>query len=641
MDRVHWVRVALGLALVGLAVVLIVGERPGETAELLRQGEKVGSHDLVQMYGYWISAGNALLVLLLWWSAPLWLRPRETPTDASLAPPTSSSPAFAWLVAGAVVCAAILAWPRLEFDFWDDEESTVFFFADGGYTHNQRGELIERDRSWQDTLHYRLNRSHGANNHVPHSILVRLTVGAWRLVARPELRWPDERVARIPAYLAGLAAIAATALLLCRLGFPTAGVFVAWLLAVHPWMIRYISEARGYSLVLLLLPVLLLALLRAFEKGTQRRWAAFAATGALLLWTYPGAGMVVFVANLAVVGELIRRRHAGGGVHAVRWLAANLVAGAIWAQLMLANVLILAFHIPFKDGDHKPRLLYDLLGHLWSGTFWHVRRARDHYAELVDFAWKHPWLFHGLVALAGALVILGAVRLLRRGGAQAWLVAVLVLPAPVTFWIAWTTEALFHPWYAIYAVPSLAILLGIGIETVFARLTAPRLRSLATVALMATFWIGYVGSTRHVLQALRAGPVQERKQAVSLVRPVRDPFDPANERILTAAWMRPPWYYDPLVHLPRGPDELVELMAEADATGKSLFVTYTRPRAARRSAPDLVALAQDPALFEPIGELYGFEPRGHMLVYRYRGRPEPTHPQEPTRHQEPALHRLP
>jgi hypothetical protein len=625
MDRVHWVRAVLGLALVGLLLSLALGDKPGETAELLRQGEKVGSLDLIQMYGYWISAGNALLVLLvllLWWSAPRWLRPRETPTDPALAARTSSGPAFAWLVAGAVACAAILAWPRLEFDFWDDEESTIFFFADGGYTFNARGELIERDRDWQDTLHYRLNRAYGANNHVPHSILVRLTLGAWRLVVRPELRWPDERVARIPAYLAGLAAIAATALLLRRLGFPAAGVFTAWLLAVHPWMIRYISEARGYSLVLLLLLLLLLliALLRAFERGAWRRWATFAATGALLLWTYPGAGMVVVATNLAVVAELIRRRHAGGGVHAVRWLATNLAAAAIWAQLMLANFFILAFHLSFEDDDPKPRLIWDQLGHLWSGAVWRLRHERDQYVELVDFAWPHPWIFSGLVALAVALMLLGALRMLRRGGAHAWLVPILMLPAPLTFWIAWTTEALYHPWYAIYGLPSLVILLGIGFETVFARVTAKRLRIPLTVGLMLVFGAGYLASTLHVLQALRSVPIQKTKKAVALMRPVRDPHDPANERILTVSWMRTPWYYDPLVHKLRGQRGLAEHMAEADATGKSLFVTYTRPTATGRNAPDLVGLAQDPALFEPIGELYGFEPRGHMLVFRYRGK---------------------
>jgi hypothetical protein len=450
---------------------------------------------------------------------------------------------------------------------------------------------------------------------------VRLSVDAWRLVARPELRWPDERVVRVPAYLAGLAAIAATALLLRRLGFPAAGLFAAWLLAVHPWIVRYVSEARGYSLLLLLLPLLLLALLNAFQRGTWRRWLTFAATGALLLWTYPGAALLVALLNVAVVAELIRRRHAGGDVNALRWLVSSLVAAGVFAQLMLANVFILAFHIPFGDANPKPHLIHDLLAHLWSGTFWQVRGSRERYAELVDFASARPWLFEGLVALALALILLGAVRLLRRGGIQAWLVPVLVLPGPLAFWIAWTSEALFHPWYALYAVPSLAILLGIGLESVFARVGSPRLRGLATLALMLAFGAGYLASTGHVLQALRAGPIQERKQMVALMRPVRDPFDPANKGILTAAWMRPPWYYDPLVHLPRSSDELLELMAEADASGKALFVTYTRPRAAHRSAPELTALANDPTLFEPIGEFFGFEPRGHMLVFRYRGQP--------------------
>jgi len=35
--------------------------------------------------------------------------------------------------------------------------------------------------------------------------------------------------------------------------------------------------------------------------------------------------------------------------------------------------------------------------------------------------------------------------------------------------------------------------------------------------------------------------------------------------------------------------------------------------------PELVALTLDPTIFEPIQEFYGFEPRGHMLVFRYRG----------------------
>jgi hypothetical protein len=175
--------------------------------------------------------------------------------------------------------------------------------------------------------------------------------------------------------------------------------------------------------------------------------------------------------------------------------------------------------------------------------------------------------------------------------------------------------------FAHYALPSLAILLGIGFESVFARLRPPRLRVAASAVLMLLFGAGYLASTQHVMRALRSLPLQETKSAVALMRPVRDPFDPANDRIVTVAWMRTPWYYDPRVHKIRaGAEELRALLRDADATGRTLYVTYTRPPAARRSAGDLVAMAEDPTLFEPIAEFHGFEPRGHMRVFRYRGR---------------------
>ena len=56
-----------------------------------------------------------------------------------------------------------------------------------------------------------------------------------------------------------------------------------------------------------------------------------------------------------------------------------------------------------------------------------------------------------------------------------------------------------------------------------------------------------------------------------------------------------------------------------DASGKELFVSWTQPLSTRKRLPGLVRLAEDPALFEKVAEFYGFEPRGHMLVHRYRG----------------------
>jgi hypothetical protein len=517
-----------------------------------------------------------------------------------------------------MLLAATLAWPRLEFDFWDDERTTLYYFADGGYRQDRSGQVEAWRPRWRRTFLY--GGRHGPNNHVPHTILVRLTLDAWRAVTRPELRFADERVARIPAFLAGLAALPATALLLRRLGFPAAGVFVAWLLAIHPWFVRYASEARGYSLLVVLIPFLLVALLEAFHRGTWRRWLAFAAAGAAILWLFPGALLVVAVANLAVLGELIRRRRQPGmGGHAVRWLVSTLAAAALWAQLMLVNLFLFAFHTPWNLEKPELRVVQDTLSHVWAGTFWRVRRFNDHYAEVADLAEAWPLLFPGLVAVATALAALGALRLMRRRGLQAWLVALLVLPMPLMLAIQMSRHSIFYAWYAFYALPCWAILLGIGMETSFARLRAPRTRTLATVAAMALFWATYAVSSHEVLRAMRSTPIEESREAVALMRPVRDPLDPANDRVLTDSWMRTPFYYDPRVRELSNRNELRALMEEADASGKELFLTWTQPVSARKHLPGLVRLAEDPALFEEVAEFYGFEPRGHMLVHRYRG----------------------
>jgi len=111
MDRLRAVRWVLGAVLLGLAIHLVVGEKPweGDAAELLRQGKKVYFLDLARIYRYWISAGNLVVVALLWWSAPRWIGAGEARVEGALAPPATSGRGFAWLVAGAMLLAAALA----------------------------------------------------------------------------------------------------------------------------------------------------------------------------------------------------------------------------------------------------------------------------------------------------------------------------------------------------------------------------------------------------------------------------------------------------------------------------------------------------------------------------------------------------
>ena len=69
----------------------------------------------------------------------------------------------------------------------------------GRYERDGEGELEFRSVRWRETFWFYRT----PNNHVPFSILSRLSLAAWRGVARPELRFVNETALRMPAYLAG------------------------------------------------------------------------------------------------------------------------------------------------------------------------------------------------------------------------------------------------------------------------------------------------------------------------------------------------------------------------------------------------------------------------------------------------------
>ena len=213
----------------------------------------------------------------------------------------------------------------------------------------------------------------------------------------------------------------------------------------------------------------------------------------------------------------------------------------------------------------------------------------------------------------------GAVRLcLRPAG---WVIAaVLILPAPLTLLGAALRETRIHEWYVIFALPSVAILAAVGADAVFTRVRPARVGAALSAALLLALISGHVVLTQPVRHALRTRSIQPTREAVLLTRPHLDPFSEENLKILTVSWGRPPFYYDPNVHQIGSATQLLELMAEADRSGRPLYANLGRPHQAIKRFPDLKALVERDDLFEPVATLYGFEPRGHMEIYRYRGR---------------------
>jgi hypothetical protein len=254
------------------------------------------------------------------------------------------------------------------------------------------------------------------------------------------------------------------------------------------------------------------------------------------------------------------------------------------------------------------------------GTDFSFGHTPERYAELRDVARAAPVFFRSALAATVALCLLGAFRLVVRARGGALLLAVLLLPAPLLVLGAHLRQTMIHEWYVIFALPSFAILLGAGLEGLFAWLRPPRAAAVATIAAMLAYLGGYAWLSHDGRSSLRSVPIQQMREAVLMMRPSLDPFAEENLDILTVGWQRVPDYYDPNLREISSQKQLLTLLDEADRNGRELYVCYGRTNLARRHFPELVEMVEREDLFEPVARFYGFEPRGQMLVYRYRGR---------------------
>jgi hypothetical protein len=297
------------------------------------------------------------------------------------------------------------------------------------------------------------------------------------------------------------------------------------------------------------------------------------------------------VANAALLFELWRRHRGALREQTARWLVTSFAAAALLMLLMGANVLIFLWHYDWEHELINWKFIRDVLSHLWVGTAFAFYRAPEPYAELIDVARAAPAFFRAALAATGALCLLGAVRLAVRGGAGALLLAVVLLPAPLTLLGAHLHQTMMHEWYLIFALPSFALLLGAGLEGLFAWLRPPRATAAATVVVMLAYLGGYAWLSRDVRSSLRSVAIQPTREAVLTTRPSLDPFAEENRHIMTVSWQRAPLYYDPNVHKIFEREELLALLDEADRTGRELYVNYGRAGISARISSSRWALS--------------------------------------------------
>ncbi len=600
---------------------LLFGDNPWEDGlgGRLREGKGFRGHDYWVSYGYWVVAVNAVLLALLLRFHRLWRAPGEAPRCPEFAPPRKRLHPVGWLlVALAIAASASMAYGRLDQSLWDDEETSTRSYILGAYRLTDEGDVDFRKARLRENLFRYLS----PNNHIVHNLIARLVHHGWSAVASPGNRRANEFVLRLPAYLFGMTSLAALAYFLWRMGFPWAGVFGAWFMALHPWHLRYASEARGYSLVMTLIPLVWVLLLNALHRGTWRRWAAFGGAQFVLLWAFPMGFYVLCLTNLLALGAILTR-HQGAlrAQQGTRWFTVSLFGAMLWALLMAGNVVQMLEWLERKGfRDIGLRWVKTTASYLFSGMAWsYGRRGSDPaYPELIDVAAQTPWLYYAALSATIALVLLGTLRLLRGKGYRPWVTILLLVPGPLTWYVGYLRGQPMLPWYMVFVLPLFAALVALGATSALRRGRPSLLSSAITIAVCAAYLAALASWTAAPRHALLSRSFQPYMESVLFTRGTLDPFAPGQDEILTVSFSDPPDYYDPRVGIVETTDELVAWLERADRLNLPLYVSLGRVPKATKHLPELMAMVEREDLFELAVHMRGFEPKMSRKIYRYR-----------------------
>lgn len=636
------------------AVVLLTGS-DWRDAMVLRAAEGKGLRvDHFVRWGLWwaalIDGALALLLLLTfrcWWTRPAAEVEVELPPahdNANRARATQW-----WIAVGVLVLLALgIRWQRMDLSLYNDEaEGFSRYIAGsfkGGVQHFADEEPVEfLEASWLDTLW----ANPQANNHGFHSVTARLAYQAWQKVTGGVPGQVQEIPLRLPALFGGLLSLVGVALLGRSLSFPVGGLFAALLLAVHPWHLRYSTEARGYGLLLAFAALAAWCLVRALRESAESRsgercrprwrwWLGFAGCQAAYLWANLGGVYLAAGMNLAVLAGLAImawRKVGFSEIFRSPKVRALLVANAL--SVMLLSPLVLP-SVPQISAVMKINPVFqaglpfgverDVLSNLLIGMPWYDGDPENPFNPAVMKYAAKPATWLGLV-VAGLAFAAGFLVVLRRAGVAALVVAGALIGLALPWMNSTLTGATLLPWYVIFALPFVTLCIGCGVASLAKRLAgigngarpgeARRMRYIGYAVVAVIVWAGYPALSsyqHHGKQALR--------DVIVAVRDGVYPFSKDEQRRpIVLGWWTEAAVYDPRLRSVWQVDQLQSFIDKARREKRPLFFILGKREAALAENAAVVAMIDDGSLFEVVKIFPGLEQRSYR-EHLYRLLPE-------------------
>lgn len=613
-----WISLACAAAAAVVAILLITEDKPWDIIAKFGPPKRV--KHFVAVYGWWAGALNFLLLLTLAATARWWYRPAATAEKLWL--PGVASPRWFWPLV--LIAMAITAWcglQRINFSVWDDEDTSLRNYMVGKYRYTDKGEIEYRAADWEDAFwNYKM-----PTNHHLQTVLSKASQSLWSEIGPASPRHFQEPVLRWHILVAAVASVAVLALLLRRLGLPRVAVVAAFLLALHPWHIRYAVELRGYMYTMLFGPLMVLCLLQAISTGRWRWWLAFAFSEIALLYAYPGTIFMLVVANTGGLAALwFRHTPAERPAFMPRLAVASILAGMVWIQLMAPNVPQLAEYLGTERAKGPPGALnarwhMNAASHFFSGIPWNNSDAAgEGYLELKWILGDSQTATALLFGVAALLLLIGLIRFAAARPAGWMFIAVFFLPALLVYVSARENGNYLYEWYLIFALPGLCGAVALAADTIVSPLRRIRFGNAIAAGLLGGAVAGFAAFSQPARHWFVTHPLQPIKDVVLLIRPSLDPGDPRQDGIITAAVNVHLESYDAHALGVHDIPNLKELALRADTEKKPLYIVTGNDHAIRQEKPALMALIEDSRYFDNFRRIGGYDPTLTQKVWLYR-----------------------
>lgn len=539
---------------------------------------------------------------------------------------------YTFWIALALICIAAggVRWPKMSLSYWGDEGWAVAPYVYGKHVPldptEPQGAMTFRPVSWLNTAF----DDRTAGNHYLFSLLQRATLDTWRWLGQLPSDAFDETISRLPPFAAGIGSLIALALMLRWLGRPGAGLAAALLMALHPWHLRYSTEARGYTLLLLFLILSAWLALIALRSGKWRGWLGFGLAQFLCMYSWKGAMYPLAAINLTLFAWMIwgklqkveANADACRSPNFWRWLVVNLMAAGLFINLVYPCLL--------QVKDAKARLiqlsgrpmgtvwLHNSISGVFTGMPWHVEEKENPTEVVLSRQWKdQPFRTSAGVAALSLAIIVGLTSLAKY---QRWLALLSLAVIASGIFGAWcfrfVIQAEWISWYFFFTLFPLAFLGGIGIDviarkawTCWGKARQPWLigrrtsnATLAVLGLTLTLAIptAFATLTLPASQLMIHQAYEDHRGAFQVTRGRHEALHhSAPSKIWTVYLWRYISLYDPRGTTKiRQADELMAVIAEVEKQQGELYVIIGHRRMARRVTQGVLDLVERSGQFQ-------------------------------------------